>query len=82
MSSGFGDWDKAKFKGSEKRRVCGIHRRMEWAQERLPQVFCCRAQHESGGLDLEEHTEKRIPIGSLPAFLAGAHRVIFNRNLH
>lgn len=57
---GLGAGIKQSLRGGEKRKVHGIHRRREWGQERLPQVFCCRARHESGGLDLEEHREENI----------------------
>lgn len=46
------------------------HRRGGGDEERLPEVFCCRAGDETRGLDLEEQGEKRRPVGNIPGFLA------------
>lgn len=59
MTTAGGNWDSGKSVGKEgwRRRS----KRGKWGSEkkaRLQQVFCCRSQDETGGLDLERRKER------------------------
>lgn len=55
--------------GGKKETICGIHR--GGGQERLPQVYYCRAGGKTKGLDLGVRRKKRRSMVSLPDFPSG-----------
>lgn len=51
---------------NSKGNICGLHRRWEQGQEKLPWVFCCSIGDETGGLIGSVGTEKQGRICRQP----------------